>query len=158
MAIYRDEEFVFTMQYPAGWRASLDSGAFDASFSNYDGGGLSVAITDGRNTEISNMNMDTYPNSVITRYISANDGAQVASNVDYGRIDERMAQLIVFDDPTKTVATFLYISEDSVIYTIILIALAPQFNDLAPLFEHMLNSITINGKSLLNPPEFPRVE
>ena len=158
MTTYRDEEFIFTMQYPAGWRADLDSGAFDASFSNYDGGGLSIAIADGRNTELRNVNMDTYSNSVITRYITRRDGAQVVSNADYGRIDGQMARLIVVDEPNGTLVTFLYISEDSVIYTIIFTALASQFDDLVPLFEHMLNSVAINGKPLLDTPEFPRVQ
>ena len=156
MTTYRDDEFAFTMQYPAGWRADLDPGSLDASFSDYDGGGLGIAIGYGRNTEVSSM--DTYSGSVIARYIATIDRAQVVSNSDYGRIDGRTARLIVLDAPTGTFVEFVYISEDSVIYTVVLIAVASRFDDLAPSFEYSLRSITINGKPLTNPPEFPRIE
>ena len=35
---------------------------------------------------------------------------------------------------------------------------APGFEELAPLFEYSIRSITINGKPLINTPDFPRVE
>ena len=157
MAIYRDDEFGFSMQYPAAWEVVPEDDEWKAQFISDVGNVLAISIIDGRKAGVSDWNAYIYAAEVIAYYESRGGGARAISNLRYGKINGRPARLIIFSDAGSLGATLLYVSGGSVLYGISFALDASRFDDLTPMFDYLFRTITIDGEPLTDTREFPRL-
>ena len=157
MAIYRDDEFGFSMQYPAAWEVVPEDDEWKAQFISDVGNVLAISIIDGRKAGVSDWTAYIYAAEVIAYYESRGGGARAISNLRYGKINGRPARLIIFSDAGSLGATLLYVSGGSVLYGISFALDASRFDDLTPMFDYLFRTITIDGEPLTDTREFPRL-
>ena len=163
MATYSDHEVGFTIKYPAGWYQIAEAGdPGGVQFSNL-ASGASVALLGFWTVQLSetvqeDLALDWYIEHLVTEYVSKHD-AQAVSNSRYGEINGRPAQIVVFrtEGGVRYLASLLYASENLLVYNITYVAHVLRFEEFVPLFEYSFRSVTIDGKSLVNTPEFPSV-
>ncbi len=158
MSTYRDDKFGFVMQYPAYWEHQVDSPAYAAHFDREGRRKLNILFQDL--SALGFTTADQYIDQILSKSSPVIDEYRVLSNSDFGEIDGRPAKLLVYasNDDSVRLVQFVYVSGEGVAYTATLDSLTPMFDELAPMFNHLFRSITINGKPLINTPEFPRVE
>ena len=157
LATYRDDQFAFSIEYPAGWQAVSPGRGWTAVFESDRGEALRIAIDrdwDGLNQ----WNAYREAASLIEYYKSRDDRVQALSHLRYGYIDGLPARLLVVGTDTRLSAVLVYISEDGARYTVGYFLSAPWFDELAPLFEYSFHSIIIDGKSLIGAPKFPSLD
>ncbi|MCY3802315.1 MAG: serine protease [Chloroflexi bacterium] len=167
MSTYRDDKFAFSIHHPAGWiplpvegeegRVHLTSGDQGVS-STF----LSVAIISLPENVPREEALDAYLETHLASEWARREGTSVLFGSRYGQIDGRPAHLIIWrlvrNNSVAYAAQLLYVSDDLILYGVNLSSSPSGFRKSTPLFEHLLNSVMIDGKPLVNTPEFPRVE
>ena len=164
MTTFHDHEFAFSFQYPADWEVLPEDGDWKARFLGGRGAALGIGIQDfAGETPVSltpEQHHQLVADVIIEHWRPAGSGHRILLTSDFGVIDYRPVHLTLVTtlDGRENMAVLTYLSATDVFYVVAVQIPVSGLDQLVPMFDYLIRSITIDGKPLTDAPEFPSFE
>ena len=163
MATYNHDEYSFSIQYPAEWKAEEDEDS-GVQISSAEDDAIELSFADRRKAGLGDLTLDQNVDGLLSSLESSDAPEDVKPRLvwtsRFGQIAGRPAHLLVLNNrKTDEIAVyFFYIDEGGVLFQVLTFLHTAQREDLQQIVDYSLRSITIDGNPLTDAPQFPSFE